>query len=338
MESKEIEDIKVVMHDQFESVGKKIGSEYFVPYSLIEKGYQSEMDWIGKDKLLKVHVTKARSLEINDYDCKGNYLHYDKNEVENWNIEFDKDGIPKTVYSYGKYYNPSTIAQYGLEHYSLYLINDNVISRNKFLKVAEWFINNQDSNGGWAYQFDHPFFPSRLDTLKAPWYSSIGLGMAMSVLSRASYLTKDKKYGSSALKATRIFSIPSKQNGILAKFENKFLFYEECPTDPPSFILNGFMFSLVGLYDLYKETDDQKTKKLYDKGISSLKRMIPLYDLGNRTAYDLTHYTTDGGYPNVAKWGYHITHIHLLDALNSIEKDPKLNETLLRWKGYLKGK
>lgn len=204
--------------------------------------------------------------------------------------------------------------------------------------MAEWFISNQDSQGGWAYQFDHPFYLSRLSALKNPWYSAIGLGMAMSVLSRASYLTKDKRYKGSALKATRIFTVPSKQNGILAKFENNLPFYEECPTDPPSFILNGFMFSLVGLYDLYKETDDRKTKKLYNEGITSLKKMLPLYDLGNRTAYDLTHYTTDGGYPNVAKWGYHITHIHLLAALNSIEKDPKLDETLLRWKGYLTGK
>lgn len=56
LESNQIDDIKVLMHDQFESVGKKIGNEFFVPYSLIEKGYQSEMDWIGKDEMLKVHV------------------------------------------------------------------------------------------------------------------------------------------------------------------------------------------------------------------------------------------------------------------------------------------
>ncbi|ASN04431.1 D-glucuronyl C5-epimerase family protein [Virgibacillus necropolis] len=337
MESKQIDDFKVVMHDQFESVGKKIGNELFVPFPLLEKGYHAEKVWIEKEKTLKIHVTNARFSEINHYDYKGNYLHYDKNKVENWNVEFNSDGIPKTVYSYGKYYNPSTIAQYGLQHYSLYLNNNDEVSKKKFLLMADWFINNQDSLGGWAYQFDLHFYPSRLTKLKAPWYSSIGLGMAMSVLSRASFLTKNKKYSKSALKATSIFKIPSNKNGIMAKFEEKFLFYEECPTDPPSFILNGFMFSLIGLYDLYKETVDSDTKKLYDDGVTTLRRMLPLYDLGNRTAYDLTHYTTDGGFPNVAKWGYHITHIHLLSALNSIEKDPKMNETLIRWKKYVKG-
>ncbi|MGM7719602.1 D-glucuronyl C5-epimerase family protein [Metabacillus sp. Hm71] len=331
-------DIKVIMHNQFEAVGKVIGDEYYIPYSLIEKAYHTEREWLSKENTLKVHVTKVKALEINNYDYKGNYLHFDRNKVENWSVEFDNTGIPQTKYSFGKYYNPSTIAHYGLQHYSLYLINSDNQSKEKFLKVANWFINNQDSHGGWSYKFDLHFYPGRLEKIKAPWYSAIGLGMAMSVLSRASYLTKDNKYTKSALKSVKIFQTPVEKNGILSKFEDKFYFYEECPTDPPSFILNGFMYSLIGLYDLYQATNDNETLNLYNLGIDSLKRMLPLYDLGNRTAYDLTHYTTDGGYPNVAKWGYHITHIHLLAAINSIEKNIKLNEALVRWKGYLLGK
>ncbi|WP_158701779.1 D-glucuronyl C5-epimerase family protein [Lentibacillus sp. Marseille-P4043] len=329
--------IKVVMHDQFEAAGKKIGDEWLVPLSLIEKGYNISKQWNEKEETLKINVTNARVSEIKNYDHKGNYLHYDKNRVENWNVTFTPDGIPKTIYPHGQYFNPSTIAQYGLQHYSLYLKNNDTVSKGKFLKVANWFVNNQDYRGGWAYSFDHDFYPNRLDKLKAPWYSAIGLGNAMSVLSRAYFLTKNTKYNSCALRAKTLFKTPSANNGVQAKFENRFLFYEECPTDPPSYILNGFMFALIGLYDLYKATNDKEIKWLYDEGIISLKRMLPLYDLGNRTAYDLTHYTTDGGFPNVATWGYHIGHIHLLAALNSIEKDPKLDEALLRWKGYLKG-
>lgn len=337
LEPEQIADIKVLMHNQFEGVGKKIEDELFVPFTLLEKGYNAEKVWKENEKMLKVNITNARFLNIDHYDYKGNYLHYDKNKVENWNVEFNSNGIPKTVYSFGKYYNPSTIAQYGLEHYSLYLLNNDTESKEKFLLVADWFLNHQNAKGGWSFKFDLDFYPERLNKIRAPWYSSIGLGMAMSVLSRASFLTKDKKYSKCALKATSIFKTPSTKNGILSKFENKYLFYEECPTDPPSYILNGFMFSLIGLYDLYKETDNRDIKRLYDEGITTLGRMLPLYDLGNRTAYDLTHYTTDGGFPNVAKWGYHITHIHLLSALYSNEKDPKMKKTLLRWRKYVNG-
>jgi len=338
MKAKQNKDIKVIMHNQFEGVGKIIGDDFYIPYNLIEKTYLSEQEWVEKENTLKIHVTKAKPLPIEKYVYSGNYLHYDKNKVENWNVEFDNKGIPQTRYSHGKYYNPSTISQYGLQHYSLYLINNDNQSKEKFLRVANWFIENQDNKGGWAYKFDHHFYPGRLEKLKAPWYSAIGLGMAMSVLSRAFHLTGENKYTKSALRSLKIFKTPVDKQGILSKFENKFFFYEECPTDPPSFILNGFMFSLLGLYDLSKTTNDKEALDLYNLGIISLKRMIPLYDLGNRTAYDLTHYTTNGGYPNVAKWGYHITHVHLLEAINSIEKDNKLNEALVRWKEYLIGK
>ncbi|WP_186576731.1 D-glucuronyl C5-epimerase family protein [Aquibacillus kalidii] len=336
MDHTKIKDVNMLMHGKFEAVGKQIGNDYYVPLSLLEKGYGTEKVWIEKDKTLKLQVTNARPLEIKPYKYNGNYLHFDKNEVENWNVELDDSGIPITIYPFGKHYNPSTIAHYGLQHYSIFLKDKNERSKSIFLKVADWFINNQDTQGGWAYHFDLPYFPKRLDDVKAPWYSSIGLGMALSVLARAAYLTNNRKYSERARRATTIFKTPSPK-GILAKFENKYWFYEECPTDPPSYILNGFMFSLIGLYDLYKASGDDLSKQLYDNGIIALKRMLPLYDLGNRSSYDLTHYTTDGGYPNVAKWGYHITHIHLLAALNTIENDSKLGETLQRWRDYVNG-
>ncbi|QKY71107.1 D-glucuronyl C5-epimerase family protein [Lentibacillus sp. CBA3610] len=338
MDSNSVHTIKVTLHDELEGNGKRIDDELYIPISLIEKGCHLEQQWNEKTQTLGLKLTNANVFDITHYDSKGNYLHYDKIKVENWHVTFTPEGIPKTIYPHGAYFNPSTIAQYGLQHYSLYLKTNDVSSKNKFLRVADWFVNHQDSRGGWAYQFDHDFFPKRLNKLKGPWYSAIGLGMAMSVLSRAFYLTKNRKYRSYALQAKMLFKTPSAGNGVLAKFESNYLFYEECPTDPPSYVLNGFMFSLIGLYDLFKATNNNEAKWLYDRGIVTLKRMLPLYDLGNRTAYDLTHYTTNGGYPNVATWGYHIGHIHLLAALNSIENDPNMNETLTRWKGYLKGK
>ncbi|MGG0718526.1 D-glucuronyl C5-epimerase family protein [Robertmurraya massiliosenegalensis] len=338
MSSDRMKDIKIVLHGQHEGEGKIINGEYYVPYSLIEKAYLTVHQFITKENLLKIDITNTRLFEMLKYDHRGNYLHYDKNRVENWNVQFDTNGIPQTVYSFGTYYNPTTIGFYGLQHYSLYLINKDEESKKKFMKVANWFMEHQDKSGGWNYQFDFHYYSTRLEKIKAPWYSAIGMGVALSVLSRASFLTNEKKYIVNALKAKKIFETPSSSNGILAKFEGKYHFYEECPTNPPSFILNGFMYSLIGLYDLYKSSADQGVYKLYQNGITTLKRMLPLYDLGTRTAYDLTHYTTEGFYPNIAKWGYHITHIYQLQAINSIENDKKIAETIIRWKDYLNGK
>src|SRR5699024_9103255 len=133
--------MKVIVHDQLEGAGKKIGNELFVPLSLIEKGFNISTSWKETEKTLKMNVTNAKVSELNHYDYKGNYLHYDKNRVENWNVTFTDDNIPKTIYPHGHYFNPSTIAQYGLQHYSLYLKTKDAMSKEKFLTVANWFVN-----------------------------------------------------------------------------------------------------------------------------------------------------------------------------------------------------
>lgn len=46
------------------------------------------------------------------------------------------------------------------------------------------------------------------------------------------------------------FRVHSSEGGVLATFLNKFHWYEEYPTKPPSFVLNGFIYSILGLYDL----------------------------------------------------------------------------------------
>jgi len=59
--------------------------------------------------------------------------------------------------------------------------------------------------------------------------------------------------------------------------------YEEYPTNPPLFVLNGFMYSLFGLYDLAmtgNRSINAEARMLYERGMSSLKVMLPLFDSG----------------------------------------------------------
>lgn len=97
----------------------------------------------------------------------------------------------------------------------------------------------------------------------------MGQGHAISVLARAFYHSGgDQKYLKAALnglkpfrwviqccrlrvkKVCKICRVVSSDGGVLATFLNKYHWYEEYPTQPASFVLNGFIFSLLGLYDL----------------------------------------------------------------------------------------
>lgn len=70
--------------------------------------------------------------------------------------------------------------------------------------------------------------------------------------------------------------------------------YEEYPTTPASYVLNGFIYSLLGLYDLNNTAPQPIAKeagKLFRQGMMSLKKMLMLFDTGSGTNYDLRHFS-----------------------------------------------
>ena len=163
-----------------------------------------------------------------------------------------------------------------------------------FFHGAEWFLNNQDESGGWPSQVvfnkDRKKYPGAAQ-LEAGWYGAMCQGQAISVLVRAAHQSGDDKYLRAAEEAIKVFSVPSSQGGVKAVFLDKYPWYEEYPTDPPTFILNGFMYALLGLYDLKSVSSSKMASSLYKAGIESLAAMLPLYDSGASTFYDLRHFT-----------------------------------------------
>lgn len=116
--------------------------------------------------------------------------------------------------------------------------------------------------------------------------------------------------------------------------------YEEYPTSPPSFVLNGFIYALLGLYDLKTLAPRNEAKEatlLFNEGMLSLKNMLLLYDMGSGTSYDLRHFTLKVA-PNIARWDYHATHVNQLLLLSTIDPDPLFATTAERWMGYMSGK
>ncbi|XP_048775492.1 D-glucuronyl C5-epimerase B-like [Ostrea edulis] len=223
-------------------------------------------------------------------------------------------------------------------------VMDNVIlsthaHKNLFFDAANYFVRHQDPRGGWPVKVTRKLIPEVME-LEPGWYSAMGQGQAISLLVRAYVASKDSTYLEAAGRALDIFDIPSSEGGVLAKFLNKYDWYEEYPTTPSSFVLNGFIYSLIGLYDLKEIAIGrirEKAAKLYEKGMMTLKTMLPMFDSGIGTFYDLRHITA-GLAPNRARWDYHKVHIKQLYLLVELDDDKLFKNTLQRWKGYMKGK
>uniref|UniRef100_A0A2S2P5K8 heparosan-N-sulfate-glucuronate 5-epimerase n=1 Tax=Schizaphis graminum TaxID=13262 RepID=A0A2S2P5K8_SCHGA len=213
---------------------------------------------------------------------------------------------------------------------------------SQFYAAAHWFNKHQDKeSGGWINPVTRKISPV-IKPLKPGWLSAMGQGQAISLLSRAFHHSGgNEEYLNTAHTALKPFKIASKNGGVLSKFMDLHPWYDEYPTVPPIFILNGFMYSLIGLYDLFSLAPNgskvsQEAYSLWKQGMTSLKNLLPLFDMGSRSAYDLRHVTLDIA-PNIARWDYHATHINQLLLLSTLDNATVIKTTAKRWIGYMNG-
>ena len=212
----------------------------------------------------------------------------------------------------------------------------------QFLHGADWFVGTQDKSGGWpsmvVFNRGRKKYPGAQE-VKVGWHGAMCQGQAISVLVRAYLATGLAKYLEAAIKATALFTKSTKEGGVKSEVLGH-IWYEEYPLHPPSHILNGFLYGLLGLYELSTLPEGRESAhSLYRKGLDSLLTLLPLYDSGSGTFYDLRHLTMFTA-PKGARWDYHATHINQLLTLASIEDEDvenKLRDTAERWKGYMVG-
>jgi len=222
----------------------------------------------------------------------------------------------------------------------------------QFYYAADWLVRHQDTRGGWKIMVSRTVAEGQL-SLEPGWYSAMAQGQAMSLLVRAHARSGRQEYLDAAVRALALFDVTSADGGIVAKFMDQYVWYEEYPTIPPCFVLNGFMYALIGLYDVSVTTSPGEARstatRLFSSGVASLRRMLPLFDTGSGTVYDLRHLTLGAAAPpNRARWDYHATHVNQLLLLSSLLQngsvstdEPTATEfkaVANRWLGYMKGK
>ncbi|XP_022124382.2 D-glucuronyl C5-epimerase B isoform X2 [Pieris rapae] len=208
-----------------------------------------------------------------------------------------------------------------------------------FFAAARWLVTTQRARGGWPVRARRRV-ASRVPDLRAGWHSAMSQGHGISVLARAFHRSKDVTYLRAAQRALHLLDVPSSAGGVKAMWMDKYVWYEEYPTKPPLFVLNGFIYTLLGLYDLHVIEGDNSislAKKMFDDGMLSLKTLLPIFDTGSGSFYDLRHFTL-GVSPNIARWDYHATHVNQLYLLAGLDPDPILINTAKRWEGYMQGK
>ncbi len=274
---------------------------------------------------LKVNV-------IEDYSELGKYY---MNFVEKTKFQgpFDANGTPMLDYKghLGIQYNPNAIAQYALGYYDLFLETQDPAHAQIFLKQADWFVNNirivDGDIGLWEYNFDFEYHKG----LKAPWRSALAQGQGISVLARAYSLTQDEKYLAVATKAFKSFEHGIDEPGGVTYVDNDgFTWLEELIFEPPTHVLNGFIWALWGVYDYYLLTKNENALRLFKECVRTLESKLADYDIGFWTVYHLLPTKLK----MVVSPYYQRLHVVQLQAMAPLAGKEIFNEYADRWDKY----
>lgn len=226
-------------------------------------------------------------------------------------ILFDEKGVVTYDYganSIGIQYNPVTISQYALYLYQEYYDTKNETLKDMFFTQANWLVENARQKGDfsvWECEFDWYGYG-----MTNPFVSAMGQGEGVSVLIRASNLSRNTTYLDVANSAINAFDVEMDSGGVRYTDTDDFVWFEEYADEHAgsSKVLNGFMFALFGLYEFSEF--NTKAQDLFWQGTDTLSSNLHRYDTGLWSKYDLVG--------SSATESYHRLHIRQLDIMYKI--------------------
>jgi len=199
-------------------------------------------------------------------------------------------------------------------------------AHDRFREVCDTLVSSAADDGGalvWLYRVE-----DRKYHVPPPTISSLSQAQAASVLVRRHLLDDDPKHAELALRATRPLlqdAVPS----VVARIgEGPVL--EESPSNPPSLILNGWIYALWGLRDVARGLGDADAEEMLAESTACLVETLPRYDVGWWSRYSLYPHRL----PDLAKLFYHRLHVDQLEVMHLLTSKDVFRATAERWRRY----
>jgi len=255
---------------------------------------------------------------------KNETVHYTKRST----IKLDKNGvlIYKIPYTNNYDYYPIFLSRYSLGNLELYLDTDDEKYKEVFLKQTNWLLKNLSTKNNfavWEHKYKLPFYD-----FKIPWVHGLAQGLGMTALLKTYQITDNKDYLKASEKIFNSFDIEISEGGVKYIDEDGDIWFEEYALSPPPRVLNGFITILFGIHEFHKVTKKDKAKKLWDRGLKTLKNNLIKYEAGYWSYYDLLR-----KYPSTLS--YHRLHVRQLNILYELTSEKIFSEYANTWDNYM---
>ncbi|HVM18158.1 MAG TPA: D-glucuronyl C5-epimerase family protein [Gaiellaceae bacterium] len=215
----------------------------------------------------------------------------------------------------------TALAQYALGWWERHMAGDDD-ARSRFLAGVDALVDAADDIDGellWRYDVAVPKYRRQ-----PPWYSAMAQGQATSALVRAHLLTGAERYADGARRAVA----PLLREGELVIQAPEGPVLEECPSSPPSMILNGWIYALWGLWDASCGLNDAAARRRFADSAAALRALLPRFDTGWWTRYSL--YEHD----DLATPFYHRIHVAQAGVMHRLTGWNDLADAARRWRSY----
>ena len=148
-------------------------------------------------------------------------------------------------------------------------------------------------------------------------------GVVISALVRAYRVTGDKELLALCNHAADVFEKNIEDGGVRSS-EQGWTLYEEYPGYPLARVLDGFLVSLLGLYDLAIETGRVDVQRLFDQGISGLRQTLDYWNFRGKWSWY-------GARVYLCPSHYHKFNWVLLSILGRLTRDETLTHCADLW-------
>jgi heparosan-N-sulfate-glucuronate 5-epimerase len=268
------------------------------------------------------HLNSAFSLGAG-YEPQPPGSFFDTDRVRGYFIDFRAKTTSPTAVQPDKLL-PAGLAQLALGFWERSLAGD-CQATTKFFQVCDVIERRAESYGKeLRWRYDMPIAKYRLEP---PHYSALAQAQIASVFIRAHLLSGDPRHAEVALAAIRPL-LDMRSDLVAATADGPVP--EETPSQPPSHILNGWIYALWGLWEVHMALGNSVARDMFVASIGCLRIKLSAYDVGWWSKYSL--------YPHVladlAKPFYHRLHVDQLEILYRLTGFSDFAKTARRWQQY----
>jgi len=217
----------------------------------------------------------AQQPELDRYISLTNYLPAQRWESSE-NISFGSSGIVLT----NNDYNPLNITQYAIVCYYNYIDTGEKSWQQKFLAQVHYFkdsskvhLLHNDLSIGLPYKTDYK-------DIKAPWYSGMTQGTAISFLLRYYKWSNDSSVLPIVQKIAHLMILPVEKGGCISKTPENMSWIEEYPNSKISpQVLNGFLNGWIGLHEYCLFfPEDTLARRIRNECLYALRNSLDKYE------------------------------------------------------------